>query len=140
MRAVVAGQLHRVRATVPARKIQQVTAGRTGKRVNRLRGVTHHANIVAATQPHIQQTLLQRRHVLVLIHHKMAVLVADGRGELLILLQHGDGQQQHVLKVDEVTLILQILIRLENTLHILRGNRRGQLLLAQTLHDGIRGE
>ena len=70
----------------------------------------------------------------------MAVLVADGRGELLVLLQHGDGQQQHVLKIDEVTLILQILIRLENTLHILRGNRRGQLLLTQTLHDGVRGE
>ena len=140
MGTVIAGQLHRVRATVPARKIQQVTAGRAGKRVNRLGGVTHHANILAATQPHIQQTLLQRGHVLVLIHHKMAVLVADGRGELLILLQHGDGQQQYVLKIDEVTLILQILIRLENTLHILRGNRRGQLLLTQTLHDGVRGE
>ena len=70
----------------------------------------------------------------------MAVLVVDGRGELLVFLQHGDGQQQHVLKVDEVTLILQILIRLENTLHILRGNRRGQLLLTQTLHDGVRGQ
>ena len=125
MGTVVAGQLHRMRATVPARKIQQVTAGRAGKRVNRLGGIAHHANIVAAAQPHIQQTLLQRGHVLVLVHHKMAVLVSDGRRELLVLLQHGDGQQQHVLKVDEVTLILQILIRLENTLHILRGNRRG---------------
>ena len=140
MGAVVAGQLHRVRATVPARKIQQVTAGRAGERVNRLGGVAHHANIVAAAQPHIQQTLLQRGHVLVLVHHKMAVLVADGRRELLVLLQHGDGQQQHVLKVDEVTLILQILIRLENALHILRGNHGGQLLLAQALHDGVRGE
>ena len=70
----------------------------------------------------------------------MAVLVADGRRELLVLLQHGDGQQQHILKIDEVTLILQILIRLENTLHVLRGNRRGQLLLTQTLHEGVRGE
>ena len=58
MGTVVAGQLHRVRATVPARKIQQVTAGRAGKRVNRLGGIAHHANIVAAAQPHIQQTLL----------------------------------------------------------------------------------
>ena len=31
MGAVVAGQLHRVRATVPSREIQQVTASRTGE-------------------------------------------------------------------------------------------------------------
>ena len=91
--AVVAGQLDRVRPAVASRELQQVAAGRAGEGVNRLGGVAHHADVVAAAQPHVQQALLQRGDVLILVYHKVAVLVADGRGKLLVLLEHGDGQQ-----------------------------------------------
>ena len=74
---VVTLQLHHRGVLIGTRKVQQKIRGRAGKRVDGLVGIAHHRQIIALAQPTLQHTLLQRGHVLVLIHHKRLVLGAE---------------------------------------------------------------
>ncbi|SIN09645.1 Uncharacterised protein [Mycobacteroides abscessus subsp. abscessus] len=108
--AVVAHQPHDLALRVTGGELQQVPGGRPGEGVDGLGGVAHHAQLLASTQPVVQEALLQRGDVLVLVHHEVPVLLAHGRGDGVVLLQDGDGGQQHVLEVDGVALGLQVLV------------------------------
>ena len=84
---VVADQLDHIGAGVLRLEAQQVLRGGAGEGVDGLAGVAHHAQFVAAAQPQLKQPLLQRRNVLVLVHHEVPVLLPDGGGDLRVLLQ-----------------------------------------------------
>ncbi len=112
--AVVAHQLDHRGVLVLRGEVQQVARGGAGEGVDGLRGVAHHAEFVAPAQPQVEQALLERGNVLVLVDHEVAVLVAHRGGNPLVVLQDGDGQQQHVLEVDVLPVGLHVLVGLED--------------------------
>ena len=63
-------------------------------------GVADHAQVVALAEPGVEQLLLQRVDVLVLVDDEVAVLRAHPGGDLAVLLDHAGGQQQQVLEVE----------------------------------------
>jgi len=69
----------------------------------------------APPQPQIQQALLQRGHVLILINHKMAVLLADTHGDILTIPQNPHHQQQHIFKVDSAPVSFNLFISLQQS-------------------------
>ncbi len=88
--------------------------GSAGKGVDRLAGIAHNAQFVPPAQPQFQEALLQRRNVLVLVHHKMPVLLADGGRDFLVLLQDPHRDQEYVLKINDVAVGFDVLIGLED--------------------------
>ena len=61
-------------------------------------------------RPAVQQQLLQRIDVLVLVNHEVAVTVPDGRGSNLVLREDGGRQLEHGLEIHQVPLGAQFLI------------------------------
>ena len=112
--AVVADQLDDCCLGVLGLEAEQVLRRGTRKGVDGLAGVADDAELVAAAEPQFQQPLLQRRNVLVFVDDEVAVLLADGGGDLRVLLQDAHGDQQHVLEVDHVPVRLDVLIGLED--------------------------
>ncbi len=70
---VVTHEADHVRVRESARKLQQVARGRSGERVDRLIRVPDHTEAVPLAEPGIEQPLLQRVDVLVLIHDEVPV-------------------------------------------------------------------
>ena len=114
---VVPDQLDHVGLGIHGLEAEQVLRGGAGEGVDGLAGVAHDAEVVAAAEPQLQEPLLQRRDVLVLVDDEVPVLLPDGRGHLRVLLQDADGDQQHVLEVDDVAVGLDVLIGLEDPRH-----------------------
>ena len=112
--AVVADQLDHGGLGVLRLEAEQVLRRGAGERVDGLAGVADDAQLVAAAEPQFQQPLLQRRNVLVLVDDEVPVLLADGGGDLRVLLQDAHGDQQHVLEVDDVPVGLDVLVGLED--------------------------
>ena len=79
-RAVVADQPDHRRAGVLQREPGQVGGRGAGERVDRLPRVADHADVVAVAGPLVEQQLLQRVDVLVLVDHEVAVPVPDRGG------------------------------------------------------------
>ena len=88
-----------------------------GERVDGLRGVPDHADVVTLADPQVEQPLLHGVDVLVLVDHEVAVLAADGAGDVLALGEDADHHQQHVLEVDHAPLGLDLLVGLEQPRH-----------------------
>ena len=99
--AVVADQLDDRGAGVAGAEVQQMVGGGAGEGVDRLAGVADHAQAVPVAEPQLQQPLLQRADVLVLVDHEVLVLAAHLVGDVVPVLEHADGEQQHVLEVDD---------------------------------------
>jgi hypothetical protein len=78
-RAVVAHEPHLLRAGEAAAELEQVGRRGAGEAVDRLVGVADDAQVVATAEPGVEQPLLQRRDVLVLVDDEGAV----ARPELL---------------------------------------------------------
>ncbi len=91
-------------------EIQQVAGRRPGERVDGLVGVTDHAEAVPLAEPGVEQALLQRVDVLVLVHHEVPVARAQLLGDPAVLLDHGRGQQQQVVEVENARLPLGLLV------------------------------
>src|SRR5664280_2166101 len=66
-RPVVADELDLARARVARREAEQVLRPGAGERVDRLGRVTHDAHILIRPEPQVDQPLLDRAHVLVLV-------------------------------------------------------------------------
>lgn len=93
-----------------AAEVEQVVGGCSRERIDRLAGVADHAQVVAVTEPQLQQTLLERADVLVLVDHEVLVLGPDLFGDVVPVLEHGHGQQQHVLEVDDGARAFEVLV------------------------------
>ncbi|CAH0327014.1 hypothetical protein SRABI128_05707 [Microbacterium sp. Bi128] len=114
---VVPDQLNDVGLGIHRFEPEQVLRGGAGEGVDGLAGVAHDAELVASAEPQLQEPLLQRRDVLVLVDDEVPVLFPDGRCHLWVLLQDPHGDQQHVLEVDDVAVGLDVLIGLEDPCH-----------------------
>ena len=75
-----------------------------GERVDRLGRVADDADVVALAEPEVEQPLLEGVDVLVLVDDEVAVLAADGPGDVLALGEDPDGEEQDVLEVDDAPL------------------------------------
>ncbi|GAA5009650.1 hypothetical protein GCM10025734_52950 [Kitasatospora paranensis] len=95
---------------MPGAEVQQVVRGGAGEGVDGLAGVADHAQARAAGRPLVEQPLLERRDVLVLVDGEVPVLGADPVGDLRAVLQDGGGEQQHVLEVDHPAFALGLLV------------------------------
>ena len=85
--------------------------GGAGERVDGLARVTDDAQLLPAAEPLVEQVLLERADVLVLVDDEVPVLVAHRVGDVPPLGQHGREQEQHVLEVDDALLVLGLLVR-----------------------------
>lgn len=108
--AVVPDQLDHGRVRVAGAEVQQVLGGGPGEGVDRLAGVPDDAQVVPVAQPEVEQALLERADVLVLVDHEVLVLAADMVGDVMTVLEDGDGEEQHVLEVDHRAVALQLLV------------------------------
>lgn len=88
-----------------------MVGGGAGEGVDRLAGVADHAEGVALAEPEVQQPLLERADVLVLVDDEVLVLGADLLGDVVAVLQDADGEEQHVLEVDHAAVALELLVR-----------------------------
>ncbi len=67
---------------------------------------------VRVAQPELEQLLLERRHVLVLVDHEEPELRPHLLGDPRLRLDHPGGREQHVLEVDLTALVLDPLVGL----------------------------
>ena len=107
-------------------EVQQVRRARARERVDRLGRVAHHADVVATTDPQVEQRRLERADVLELVDHEPAVLPADLGRDPLVLGQQRGRAQQHVLHVHPALAALDVLVRREHPGHgrgVLAGDR-----------------
>lgn len=109
--AVVPDQFDHGGVRVGGTEVQQVVGGGAGEGVDRLAGVADDAEVVPAADPEVEQPLLERADVLVLVDHEVLVLGSDVLGDVLAVLEDRDGEQQHVLEVDHGPVALQLFVR-----------------------------
>ena len=110
--SVVPEQPYHRRLRMAAGEAQQEVRGGPGEGVDGLRGVADDAELLTSAHPEVQQALLQRGDVLVLVDYEVPILLAHLGGDPLIVLEHAHGQQQHVLEVDQVLVQLDVLVGL----------------------------
>ncbi|MDH6496706.1 hypothetical protein M2156_002925 [Streptomyces sp. SAI-149] len=108
--AVVADQLDDGGAGVAGAEVEQMVGSCASERIDRLAGVTDDAQAVPLPEPQLQQALLEGADVLVLVDDEVLVLGTDLFGDVVPVLEDGDGQQQHVLEVDDGTVALEVLV------------------------------
>src|SRR5690606_25958663 len=68
---VIVFEAHDGRVGVTRAELEQVLGFGARERVNRLARVTHHADVTTVAQPQLEQTVLQRRNVLVLVDREV---------------------------------------------------------------------
>ena len=95
---------------VAGAEAEQVLGRGAGEGVDRLGRVADDAEVAPLPQPQVEQALLERVDVLVLVDDEVAVLAAHGPGDLVVLAQDADGEQQDVLEVDDPALGLDLLV------------------------------
>lgn len=91
-------------------EVEEMVGGCARERVDGLAGVSDDAQAVAVAEPEFEQPLLERADVLVLVHDEVLVLGAHLVGDVLPVLEDGDGEQQHVLEVDDGAVALEVLV------------------------------
>ena len=124
--AVVAHQLDGAGLGVAGAEAEQVLGRGAGEGVDGLGGVADDAQVAPLPQPQLEQGLLQPVDVLVLVDDEVAVLAADRAGDLVVLAQDADHEQQDVLEVDDAALGLDLLVGRDEAGHRRWGRgRRG---------------
>ena len=108
--AVVAHQLDGARLGMPGAEAQEVLGRGAGEGVDGLRRVADDADVAPLPEPQVEQGLLEPVDVLVLVDDEVPVLAADGTGDLLVLAQDADHEEQDVLEVDDAALGLDLLV------------------------------
>ena len=83
---------------------------------------------------------MEGRDILIFVYHEMSVLFTDGGSECIVIFDDADGQEQNILKVDEVPFVFEIFVGAEEPHHILRGYSGGQVTLVQVRREGVGGE
>ncbi len=87
-----------------------MVGGCSRERVDRLAGVADHAQVLPVAEPQLQQALLERADVLVLVDDEVLVLGSDLLGDVVPVLEDGDREEQYVLEVDDGALVLELLV------------------------------
>ena len=85
-RPVVAVQAHLDGLGIPRPEVEQITGRRAGEGVDGLVRIAHDAKVVATAEPRVEQPLLQRRDVLVLVDDEVPVPRAQLLGDVAVLL------------------------------------------------------
>jgi hypothetical protein len=88
---------------------------RSSKCVDGLRRITNDTQLLALADPQIQQTLLQRRDVLVFVYGEPAVRLMNFFENIAPRIKDRDQQQEHVFKIDEATLCLDLIVGSEDS-------------------------
>jgi hypothetical protein len=132
-RAVVALEADDGGAGAVLGEVEEVGRRGAGEGVNGLARVTDHAEVLAVAEPEVEQALLQRADVLVLVDDEVAVLAADGIGDLRGVGQQRDVAQQHVFHVDEAAVAAHFFVGREHA-----GDGRG--VVAGQLAAGSGGD
>ena len=99
-RAVVALEMDKARCRKPLGEPDEVVTRSPGERVDRLVLVADDSEVVPPAEPSVEERLLERVRVLVLVDREPAVPVADLVGDARVGLDQPDRQLQHVLEVD----------------------------------------
>ena len=99
-RSVVLGQRDRLGARVLVGKTEQVVGRGAGEGVDRLVGIADDREVARLADPQLEQALLERVRVLVLVDADPRLLALDEARGLLVRLEQLDGQREHVLEVD----------------------------------------
>ena len=100
-RSEIALQPHDPGLRVAGGEARQVVARGPGERVDRLVLVADDREVVAAAEPGVEQRLLERVRVLVLVDREPSIARPDLGGDSLVALDQLHGHRQHVLEVDE---------------------------------------
>ena len=109
-------------------EVQQMRRVRTREGVDRLGHIADDAHVVPLPQPQVQQSALDRRHVLELVDHEMPVLRAHLRRHVGTLLEHAAQDHEHVLEIDDPPLGLRVLVHVEEARHVIGAQTRGHLM------------
>ena len=99
-RAVVLLQPDDVRARKARRKLEQVEGGGAGEGIDRLVVVADDAELVPLPEPEVEQRLLEKVHVLVLVHRDRPALLAEPLDRRRLRLVEADEELEDVLEVD----------------------------------------
>ena len=102
MSSVVARERDLGRARVALDEGRQVVRRRAGERVDRLVLVADDAQVVAIAEPELEQLLLERVRVLVLVDAEPALARPDHLGRLGVGLEQLDGLGQEIVEVELV--------------------------------------
>src|SRR5690606_3669114 len=86
---------------------------RAGEGVDRLRDVANDADLAPVPDPQVEEALLERGDVLVLVDDEVAVLLADLGRDVLTLAEDADHEQEDVLEVDDPPFGLDVLVDAE---------------------------
>ena len=100
-RAEIALQPHDPGIRVSGGEARQVIARGPGERVDRLVLVADDREVIAAAEPGVEQRLLERVRVLVLVDREPSIARPDLGRDSLVALDQLHGHRQHVLEVDE---------------------------------------
>ena len=112
---------------------------RAGERVDRLVVVADDAEVVAVTEPVLEQCLLQEVDVLVLVDCERAILRAKGQGGARIALEQAHRPFEQILEVDKApVLLLQPLVVAVHARHQVGRDRR--LAVGRGLEVGVRSD
>ena len=95
---------------IEAGEIPQVAIRGTGKGIDRLRGVTHDTNLVTITEPLLEQAMLHRADILELIDGEPPVGRSHLVGDIGPFAENPHGHEQHVIKINEPTLRLDVVV------------------------------
>ena len=107
---VVAAQPDRAGTGVAGCETGQEAGSGAGEGVDRLRDVPDDAQLTAPPQPQVQEALLERGDVLVLVDHEVLVLAAHLIGDVLAVQEDADHQEEDVLEIDDSALGLGLLV------------------------------
>ncbi len=110
---------------------EQVVGARSRERVDRLARVADDAHVVAIAEPQLQQVVLQRRDVLVLVDGVEAVLLVHLLGDPRLRLDHAGGREQHILEVELAALVFDVFVGLLQVDHLLHGEHGRQRPVAR---------
>ena len=97
-------------ARVLVGETEQVVWRGAGEGVDGLVGIAHHREVARVAQPQLEQALLERVGVLVLVDADPGLLGLDGGGGVGVRLEQLDGEREHVLEVDPVGALLGALV------------------------------
>lgn len=92
-------------------EVEEVVGGRAGEGVDGLAGVADDAEAVAFAEPQFEEALLEGADVLVLVDDEVLVLGADRFGDVVLVLEDGDGEQQDVFEVDDAAVAFEVFVR-----------------------------
>ncbi len=109
-RAVVADQADDGGVRMPHREPGQVAGAGAGEGVNGLCRVADHAQVGPLPQPQLEQLLLQRADVLVLVDHQMPVGAPHLGADVVVVGQQRHRAEQDVVEVDHPAVALHLLV------------------------------